>query len=280
MSDARMDLCGSRVRRLGFGTLRLLGPAAFGQPPSRTDAERLLAAAANHSDVIDTADCYGPETAENLIASVLHPYRHGLVVATKGGLTCPAPGVWIPSAAPDRLRRCCEDSLRRLRTDRIDLYQLHGPDPMVTYEHSIEALARLRAEGLIMDVGLCNVSADQLRRAQRIVPISSVQNRYNVGYRADDSLVALAASEGLPFLAWFPLERGSLAAGAAASLTMVAEKHGASRAQIALAWLLHRSGNLVPIPGTGSVRHLEENAGAVSVDLDPEDMRALEGITV
>ncbi len=211
-----------------------------------------------------------------MIASALYPYRPGLVIATKGGMTCPRPGEWIPSAAPDRLRRCCEMSLQRLRLDRIDLYQLHGPDPAVQFENSVETLAQMQQERVIKDVGLCNVSIDQLRRAQRIVRISSVQNRYNINHRADDALVDLTSSEGIPFLAWFPLERGNLASVAEDRLAKVAEKHRVGPAQVALAWLLHRSANLIPIPGTASLRHLKENVGVTTLELDSADLRILE----
>ncbi|MCX2950180.1 aldo/keto reductase [Lentzea sp. NEAU-D7] len=265
------------VRRIGFGALRLLGPNGFGGPEVPENSESVLLAAARKADVIDTADCYGPHLSEEMIARTLWPYREGLVIATKGGLTCPSPGTWIPDAAPDRLKRCCEESLTRLRLDRIELYQLHAVDPAVQFEQSVEAMARLREEGSIRHVGLCNITMSQLERARRIVPIASVQNRYSVADRGDDALVDRCTSEGIAFLPWFPLQRGSLARAVAGPLALVARRHRTSTARVALAWLLSRSPAVVPIPGTGSLDHLDENLSAGDLTLTGADLDLLDG---
>lgn len=275
----RMRLGDRDVRRLGFGALRLLGPGGFGQAQQPVAALAMLARVGSEVDVIDTADCYGPYVSEEMIAESLHPYRDGLVIATKGGLTCPRPGAWIPSAAPDRLRRCCVQSLRRLRIERIELYQLHAVDPAVEFERSVDALARLRQDGLIRHVGLCNVTADQVERASRIVPVASVQNRYNVMNRTCDDVVDLCAAKGIAFLPWFPLARGALVHDSRGPLSAVAAKHSSTAAGVALAWLLHRSAAILPIPGTGSPDHLTENLSAAELVLDDDDMRALDDVS-
>lgn len=266
------------VRRIGFGALRLLGPGGFGRPERPAAAAAVLARAGSEVDVIDTADCYGPYLSEEMIADTLHPYRDGLVIATKGGLTCPRPGAWIPDAAPDRLRRCCLRSLRRLRIERIELYQLHAVDPEVEFERSVDAIARLREDGLVRHVGLCNVTADQVERARGIVPVVSVQNRYNVVDRSCDDVVDLCAAEGIAFLPWFPLERGALGWDGSGLLASVAVKHRTTAAGVALAWLLHRSPAILPIPGTSSLDHFAENLLAGELVLDDDDMRALDQV--
>lgn len=271
-----MQLGDKNVRRIGSarsgfsvrtGSDGRSGPRQ--RPPS-------LARAASAVDVIDTADCYGPDYSEEMIARTLHPYRDGLVIATKGGLTCPRPGVWIPSAAPDRLRRSCLRSMRRLRVKQIELYQLHAIDPEVEFERSVEALAQLQQDGLVCYIGLCNVSRGHVERALRIVDIASVQNSYNVVRRVHDDVVDLCAAERIAFLPWFPLERGALVGSGFTPLTVVAGRYQATSAQVALAWLLHRSPAILPIPGTSSFEHLQENLSAAGLVLDDNDMRVLE----
>ena len=266
---------GRSVRRLGFGALRLLGPNGFGPPRSLEASVAVLKAASVRVDLIDTADCYGPELSETMIAETLFPYREGLIIATKGGMTCPGPGEWIPRAAPDRLRRCCNESLARLRLDQIHLYQLHTVDPTVEFEKSIEAIAELHEEGLIRQVGLCNVTSEQLVRARRIVTIASVQNRFNLNDTADGQMVDECAAADISFIPWFPLKRGSLADLSNEPLASVAAKYSTTPAQVALAWLLARSPTLLPIPGTSSMEHLVENCAATTLILDAEDIDLL-----
>jgi aryl-alcohol dehydrogenase-like predicted oxidoreductase len=273
-----MRLGDRNVRRIGFGALRLLGPGGFGRPERPAAVAAVLARAGSEVDVIDTADCYGPYLSEEMIAETLHPYRDGLVIATKGGLTCPRPGAWIPDASPDRLRRCCLRSLRRLRIEQIELYQLHAVDPEIEFERSVDAIARLREDGLVRHVGLCNVTADQVERARGIVPVVSVQNRYNVVDRSCDVVVDLCAAEGIAFLPWFPLERGALGRDGSGLLASVAVKHRTTAAGVALAWLLHRSPTILPIPGTSSLDHFAENLLAGQLVLDDDDMRALDQV--
>jgi pyridoxine 4-dehydrogenase len=256
-----------RVRRLGFGALRFIGPRLWGAPTDPDGARELLRRAFQLGvNLIDTADCYGPEVSERLIGETLHPYPEGLVIATKGGLTCPGPGRWVPNGRPEHLRRACDGSLRRLRLQRIDLYQLHRPDPTVPLEESIGTLAELRAEGKIGHVGLSNVDLAQLERAQKIVPIVSVQNRYNLTDRHNEAMVDHCQRHGIAFLAWAPLDAGDLAAPGG-PLERIAARHWASTGQVALAWLLRRSSAMLPIPGTSSVEHLLENLAAPLVPL-------------
>ena len=262
------------LRRVGFGALRVLGQNGFGPPASPATSAAVLAEAAARTDLIDTADCYGPALSEAMIAETLHPYRAGLMIATKGGMTCDRPGEWRPTAEPERLLRSSLESMVRLRLDCIDLYQLHAVDPAVDFERSVEALAQLHAEGLIRDVGLCNVTIDQLHQAQRIVPIASVQNRFNVLDTGDDGLLDECSRQGIAFLPWFPLQRGVLADNQPV-LWPVARKHGATAAQIALAWLLTRSPVMLPIPGTSTLPHLLENCAAADIVLDEDDMHLL-----
>ncbi len=275
MRSKTLRLGDREVRRVGFGALRVLGPNAFGPPSDPEQARTVLTRAAAAVDVIDTADCYGPGWSENLIADALHPYRDGLVLATKGGQTCPRPGVWLPSGRPDRLKRCCEASLLRLKLARIELYQLHCIDPAVGLEPSVRALAELREEGMIRHVGLCNVTADELRRAQQTVPIVAVQNRYNLMDRASDLLLEVCEQEDIAFLSWFPLNQGALACNGG-PLKAVARTRGATPAQVAIAWLLQRSPVMLPIPGTGSVRHLNQNVAASKLVLDGAALQQLE----
>jgi aryl-alcohol dehydrogenase-like predicted oxidoreductase len=224
--------------------------------------------------LVDTADAYGPEVNEQLIAETLHPYPEGLVIATKGGLTRPRPGAWENDGRPEYLRAACDGSLRRLKLERIDLYQLHAPDPRVPLEESIGALADLRAEGKIRHIGISNVSVDELRRARRLVPIVTVQNRYNYADRSSEEVLRECEREVITFLPWYPLEAGG-SASSTGTLARIAARHNASPAQIAIAWLLARSPITLPIPGTSSVAHLEENVTAIRIRLSPPELAEL-----
>jgi len=268
-----------RVNRLGFGAMRITGRGIWGDPPDVSAAMKLLqSAVALGVNLIDTADAYGPETSENLIAQALYPYPKGLVIATKGGLVRPGPGVWNRDARPQHLRQACEASLKRLRVDCIDVYQLHSPDPKVPLEDSIGELVRLKADGKIRHIGVSNVSLDELTRCERLAPIVSVQNRYNLETRQSDEVIAHCESKGIAFLPWAPLGSGRHAAhsGTLRALATVAERHGISSGQAAIAWLLGRSPVMLPIPGTASMEHLEENIAAAAVQLTQQDMRELE----
>lgn len=263
------------VRRLGFGAMRLCGPGVWGEPAEPAAAAAVLRrVVALGVTLIDTADAYGPEVNERFIAGVLHPYPAGVVIATKGGLTRPRRDAWLTDGRPEHLRAACEASLRRLRLERIDLYQLHAPDPRVPFEDQVGTLAGLRAAGKIRHIGLSNVSVGQLRRAQRIVPIASVQNRYNLSDRGSDDVLDACAADGIAFLPWYPLAAGGDARGGGA-LGRVAARHGVSPARVALAWLLQRSPVMLPIPGTASLAHLEDNVAAPALRLDADDLRAL-----
>ena len=265
----------SEVRRLGFGAMRICGPSILGWPEDRENALRVLRRAVELGvNLIDTADSYGPEVSELLIAEALHPYPDGLVVATKGGLLRTESGAWPRDGRPEHLREACEGSLRRLRLDRIDLYQLHAPDPEVPFEHSVDQLSRLREEGKIRHVGLSNVSVEQLRRAQDLVPIASVQNRYSLADRSSEDVLDECARQGIAFLPWYPLAVGDLARSGGA-IGRVASAHGATPAQVALAWLLERSRIVCPIPGTASLAHLEENVAAASLRLTNVELAEL-----
>jgi len=263
------------VRRLGFGAMRITGRGVWGPPPDREAALAVLRRAMDLGiNLIDTADSYGPEVSEDLIAEALHPYPEGLVIATKGGLTRTGPGEWPRDGRPQHLREACEGSLRRLKVDRIDLYQLHAPDPKVPYEESVGTMKELQDEGKIRYVGVSNVSVAQLRLARAIVPIVSVQNRFNLEDRHSEDVLEECESEGLAFIPWFPLRMGDLAepGGPAAE---IAKRHGATPTQIAIAWLLQRSPVMLPIPGTGSIDHLEENVAAAKIDLSEAEMTTL-----
>jgi pyridoxine 4-dehydrogenase len=261
------------VRRLGFGAMRLCGPGVWGDPADPAQAKRVLERVVELGiTLIDTADAYGPEVNERLIAETLYPYRKEIVIATKGGLTRPRRESWDRNGRPEHLRAACEGSLRRLKLQRIDLYQLHAPDPRVPFEDSVGALADLQAAGKIRHIGLSNVSVGELRRARRIAPIISVQNRYNLSDRSSEDVLAACDREGIAFLPWHPLDAGRPGAGAMAK---VARRHGATPMQVALSWLLARSPVMAPIPGTSSIAHLEENAAAAQLRLTAEDLRAL-----
>jgi pyridoxine 4-dehydrogenase len=241
------------VRRLGFGAMRLTGPGIWGEPADREECKRVLRRALELGiNLIDTADSYGPDVSENLIAETLHPYPDGLVIATKGGLTRTGPGQWPPDGRPEHLREACEGSLRRLKVDRIDVYQLHRPDPKVPYEESVGAIKELQDEGKIRLAGVSNVSVDQLATARSILDVVSVQNRYNLADRDSDDVLEQCEQESIAFIPWAPLDAGK----------------SEVPSQIALAWLLHRSPVMLPIPGTSSVKHLEENVEAADVDAD------------
>lgn len=265
------------VRRLGYGAMRITGSGVWGEPLDRDGAKALLRRVLELGvNLIDTADSYGPEVSELLIADALHPYPADLVIATKGGLLRDGPNRWRPDCRPSHLRGACEASLRRLRLERIDLYQLHAVDPQVPIEESVGALVELQGAGLVRHIGVCNVSADQLTRARGIADVVSVQNRYNLTDRGSDDLVDACEREGLGFLPWFPLATGELAAPGG-RLDRIAQAHSATAAQVALAWLLARSPTMLPIPGTGSIEHFEENMGAARLDLTPDDLAALAG---
>jgi pyridoxine 4-dehydrogenase len=253
--DSSFNIGGDlEVQRLGFGAMRITGDGIWGPPDDPEGAKQLLRRVVELGiDLIDTADSYGPEVSENLIAEALHPYPDGLVIATKGGLRRTGPGQWPPDARPERLKECCEASLRRLRLDRIDLYQLHAPDPKVPYEDSVGALKELQDEGKIRHVGVSNVSVEQLEQARSIVEVATVQNRYNLEYRDSEDVLDRCQELGIGFIPWFPLATGRL------------------EPKVALAWLLARSPVMLPIPGTSSIEHLEENFAATTVTLTPDE---------
>ncbi len=263
------------VHRLGFGAMRITGDGLWGPPHAPEEARRLLRRVVEAGvDLIDTADSYGPEVSENLIAEVLHPYPDGLVIATKGGLRRTGPGRWPRDARPEHLREACEASLRRLKLDRIDLYQLHSPDPQVPFEDSVGALKELQDEGKIRHVGISNVSVDELHRARGIVEVVTVQNRYNLQDRASEDVLEACEEAGIGFIPWFPLATGRLAEPGG-PLDQAAREHDATPAQVALAWLLARSPVMLPIPGTSSVEHFEENLAAARIDLSDDELTAI-----
>lgn len=261
------------VHRLGFGAMRLTGEGIWGPPKNRTEALAVLRRAAEIGvNFIDTADSYGPSVSEELIAEALHPYSDELVIATKGGWNRPGPNQWTHDATPAHLRKAVEGSLKRLRVDRIDLYQLHTPDPLVPFEDSIGTLAQLRSEGKIRLIGLSNVTQEHIQRARRIVPIVSVQNRYSFADREWDYVVDYCERDGITFIPWFPLGAGRVAGQ---TLDQIARARQATPHQVAIAWLLKRSPIMLPIPGTSSVKHLEENVAAASLQLSDEEYQKL-----
>jgi len=265
------------VNRMGFGAMRITGPGVWGEPPDLQDAKRVLRRAVELGvNFIDTADAYGPEVSERLIAEALAPYPDGLVIGTKGGLTRSGPGQWERDGRPEHLREACDASLRRLGVERIDVYQLHAVDSKVPLEESVGALSELRDAGKVHHVGLCNVSLEELDAARRIVPVVSVQTRYSVAERDSEPLVDACEADGLAFIPWFPLGAGDVDQRLE-TLRGVADDLDATPFQVALAWLLHRSPAMLPIPGTSSAEHLEEDAAAASLRLSDEQMRALEG---
>ncbi len=262
------------VNRLGFGAMRITGDGIWGWPKDREEAKRVLKRAVELGvDLIDTADAYGPETSELLIAEALHPYPKGLVIATKGGNTRPGPGQWVPNGRPEYLTQCVEKSLQRLRLERIDLYQLHRVDPKVPMEESLGALKKMQEAGKIRHLGLSEVGPEQIERARKILPIATVQNQYNVGNRRWEDALKYCEKERLGFMPWSPVGGGRSLNDAA--VEAVAKAHGASVYQVAIAWLLAHSPVMLPIPGTSSVAHLEENVAAAKLQLTPEDLKAL-----
>src|SRR2546425_4348632 len=271
------------VYRLGFGTMRLTGPGIWGPPADKQEALAVLRHGLELGvNLIDTADSYGPEVSELLIAEALYPYPKDLVIATKGGLLRPGPGQWLPDGRPEHLREALEGSLRRLRLERIDIYQFHRPDPKVPFEDSVDELAKLRQEGKIRHVGLSNVTIDQLARAQKIVPIVTVQNHYNLAMRQSEhmtvaeseAMIDLCERQGIGFIPWSPLAFGELARSGG-PLDQIAKRHNAQPGQVALAWLLKRSSTMLPIPGTSRVKHLDEDMIGATIRLSQEEFDAL-----
>jgi pyridoxine 4-dehydrogenase len=266
------------VNRLGFGAMRVTGQGIWGWPPDRANALKVLRQAIELGvNLIDTADAYGPDTSELLIAEALHPYPNGLVIATKGGLTRPGPEQWVLNGRPEHLKQAVEGSLKRLRLERIDLYQLHAIDPQVPLEESLGALKQMQESGKIRHVGLSNFDTDEIKRARKVVPIVSVQNRYNIEDRESESVLAYCEKENLGFLPWFPIGGGG-GLKSENPLSVAAKAHGVSVVQVALAWLLQRSSVMLPIPGTSSLKHLEENVAAAKLKLTPEEWKAINRI--
>jgi pyridoxine 4-dehydrogenase len=265
------------VNRLGFGAMRLTGRGILGEPEDPKEARRVLRRAVELGvNLIDTADSYGPEVSERIIAEALRPYPEDLVIATKGGYTRSG-GRWVPNGHPQHLREACEGSLRRLEVDRIDLYQFHTPDPNVPFEDSVWALAELRDEGKIHHVGLSNVGVRELEIAIDIVPIVSVQNRYNLTDRSSEAVLQASEREEVGFIPWYPLATGRLARPGG-PLDEIAARYDATPSQVALAWLLGHSPAMLPIPGTSSVAHLEENVAAAGLRLSEDEMATLDRI--
>jgi pyridoxine 4-dehydrogenase len=266
------------VNRLGFGAMRLTGEGIWGWPPDRANALKVLKRAVELGvNLIDTADAYGPEVDELLISEALYPYPKDLVIATKGGNTRPGPGQWVPDGRPEYLKQCVDKSLKRLRLERIDLYQLHRIDPKVPMEDSLGALKEMQDAGKIRHVGLSEVSPDEVKRARKIVPIVSVQNQYNIGNRKWEDTLTYCEKESLGFMPWSPIG-GSRGLKTGDALEEAAKDHGATVVQLALAWLLHRSPIMLPIPGTSSVAHLEENVAAAKLKLTPEEWKAIDAL--
>jgi pyridoxine 4-dehydrogenase len=260
------------VHRLGFGAMRITGSGIWGEPADPEGARAVLRRAVELGvNFIDTADSYGPEVSERLIAEALHPYPEDLVIATKAGLERPGPGVWTPNGRPNHLRASCEASLGRLRLEQIALFQFHRPDPAVPFEESLGALVELRDQGKIRNVGLSNVGRAQLAQARAVLPVVSVQNRYNVSDRSSEAVLDECEAQGLAFLPWAPIQDHS------ALVDEIAARHGATAHQVVLAWLLARSAALLPIPGTASVTHLEENVAAAALELSADEVASLTG---
>ena len=268
------------VNRMGFGAMRITGSGIWGEPKDAGEARRVLRRAVELGvDFVDTADAYGPQVSERLIAEALHPYPQGLVIATKGGLVRPGPSSWVPDGRPQHLREACEASLKRLQLARIDLYQFHHIDPKVPLEDSIGELARLQKEGKIRHLGVSNFTVEELARARRVTPIVSVQNRYNIADRTSADVLAVCEREGLAFIPWAPIARGSPdileSSAASKALDALAKAHGVSVFQAAIAWLLAKSPAMLPIPGTSSVAHLEEDVAAARIRLSAGELAAL-----
>jgi len=268
------------VDRLGFGAMRITGEGIWGWPPDRENAKKVLRRAVDLGvNLIDTADAYGPETSEFLIAEALHPYPKGVVIATKGGLTRPGPGEWVPNCRPDYLSQCVDKSLKRLKLDRIDVYQLHTVDRKVPIEDSLGALKKAQDSGKIRHVGLSNVTTQEIERAKKVVPIVSVQNRYNIEDRDSEDVLSYCEKEKMGFLPWAPIGgsgRGSLTKSGN-RLEAEAKRHNVSAVQLGLAWLLQKSPVMLPIPGTANIAHLEENMAAAKLQLTAEEWKEIEG---
>ena len=269
-----MNLGDLTVNRLGFGAMRVCGPNVWGPPKDRANAHRVFRRAIELGvNFFDTADSYGPHVDEELIAEALHPYPAGLVIATKGGLLRPRPGAWDPDGRPEHLKRALDGSLKRLRLERIDLYQLHAPDSKVPFADSVGALADGQKAGKIRHVGVSNVSVKQLEEARRICPIVSVQNQYNLEDLSSEDVLKACERLGIAFLPWYPLGAGS--ALKSAKVKKLAKNLKATPAQVLLAWLLAKSPVMLPIPGTASIPHLEQNCAAATLTLSPDEMKAL-----
>ncbi|GAC1373426.1 MAG: aldo/keto reductase [Ktedonobacteraceae bacterium] len=273
-----------KVYRLGFGAMRITGEGIWGPPADKQEAIAVLRRAPELGiNLIDTADSYGPEVSEELIAEALYPYPQGLIIATKGGLLRTGPGQWPMDGRPQHLRAALEGSLKRLRLDRIDVYQFHRPDPKVAFEDSVGEIARMREEGKVRHVGLSNITVEELARAQKIVPIVTVQNHYNLTRRQSErmtveqseEMIDVCAQQGIGFIPWSPLSTGQLARPGS-PLEQIARQHNALPGQIALAWLLQRSSSMLPIPGTSTVQHLEENALGATIKLTQAEFDAID----
>jgi len=265
------------VNRMGFGAMRITGDGVWGPPADPDECRRVLRRALELGvNFIDTANSYGPHVSEELIAEALFPYPEGLVIATKAGFARPGPGRWKPDGRPERIREEIEGSLRRLRVERIDVYQVHTPDRKVPYAETVGAFRDLQEDGKVRHVGVSNVNVEQLDEARGIVEVVSVQNRYNLTDRESEPVMEVCDRESLPFIPWFPLATGRLAG---AKIERVAERRGLTQVQVGLAWLLHRSKVMLPIPGTSKVAHLEENTAAAEAELTDEDLHELEAAT-
>lgn len=270
------------VHRLGYGTMRLVGEGAWGEPNDPAEAKHVLRRAVELGiNLIDTADAYGPEIAERLIAEALHPYPPGLVIATKGGITRQGPAKTEYVGRAGYLIQCVEMSLRRLKLERIDLYQLHRIDPRTPLEESLGALKQMQEQGKIRHIGLSEVTPEQIDEAGKIVPIVSVQNRYSLADRRHDHTLAWCEQHGVAFLPWYPIAGGKLMRGeteASQGLQQVAQRYGVSLAQLSIAWLLHRSPVMLPIPGTSKIAHLEENVAAAGLAMGPDAWAEIEAV--
>ena len=272
--NLQIKLADLEVNRLGFGAMRVCGPNIWGPPKDREHAHRVLRRALELGvNFLDTADSYGPHVDEELIAEALHPYPKGLVIATKGGLVRPSPARWDEDGRPEHLKRAIEGSLKRLKLERIDLYQLHAPDPRVPFMDSVGALADAQRAGKIRHIGLSNVDVAQLEEARKLVKVVSVQNEYNLGNREAERVLERCEKLGIAFLPWYPLGAGAVLRSS--KVKSAAKKLQATPAQIAIAWLLAKSAVMLPIPGTASIAHLEENMRAAELRLSPQDVRAL-----
>src|SRR5438270_3950853 len=266
------------VNRLGFGAMRITGEGVWGWPPDRENAKKVLRRAVDLGvNLIDTADAYGPEVSELLIAEALYPYPKGLVIATKGGLTRPGPGQWVPNGRPEYLKAAVDKSLKRLRLDRIDLYQLHRIDPKVPAEESLGALKQMQAAGKIRYVGLSEVTPEEIARARKVLPIVSVQNQYNITNRKWEKTLIYCAKQGIAFMPWSPIG-GSRGLREGEALEAAAKDYRTIAVQLVLAWLLHRSPVMLPIPGTSSVAHLEENVAAAMITLTSAEWQKIDSL--